>query len=87
MVRIRASSPITGIFCTSIANASLVFSPMVVATVKTAAIPTAHIRLRFYEELSLQEISEAMGLNLNTVKAKLYRGLKALRVGMEGMKI
>ena len=45
------------------------------------------IRLRFYEELSLQEIAEAMGLNLNTVKAKLYRGLKALRVEMEGMKV
>ena len=42
------------------------------------------IRLRFYEELSLQEIAEAMELNLNTVKAKLYRGLKALRVEMEG---
>ena len=45
------------------------------------------IRLRFYEELSLQEIAEATGLNLNTVKAKLYRGLKALRVEMEGMKV
>ena len=44
------------------------------------------IRLRFYEELSLQEIAEAMELNLNTVKAKLYRGLKALRVEMEGMR-
>ena len=42
------------------------------------------IRLRFYEELSLQEIAEALELNLNTVKAKLYRGLKALRVEMEG---
>ena len=45
------------------------------------------IRLRFYEELSLQEIAEATGLNMNTVKAKLYRGLKALRVEMEGMKV
>ena len=45
------------------------------------------IRLRFYEELSLQEIAEVTMLNLNTVKAKLYRGLKALRVEMEGMKV
>ena len=44
------------------------------------------IRFRFYEELPLQEIAEVMGLNLNTVKAKLYRGLKALRVEMEGMR-
>lgn len=42
------------------------------------------IRLRFYEELSLSEIAEVTGLNLNTVKAKLYRGLKMLRVKMEG---
>lgn len=45
------------------------------------------IRLRFYEELSLQEIAEVMGLNLNTVKAKLYRALKTLRVEMEGVAI
>ena len=37
------------------------------------------IRLRFFEELSLKEISEITGLNLNTVKTKLYRGLKLLR--------
>lgn len=37
------------------------------------------IRLRFYEELSLKEISEVMDMNLNTVKAKLYRGLKLLK--------
>ena len=37
------------------------------------------IRLRFYEELSLKEISQIMELNLNTVKAKLYRGLKLLK--------
>ena len=45
------------------------------------------IRLRFYEELSLKEIAEVTGLNLNTVKAKLYRGLKTLRVEMEGVAI
>ncbi len=45
------------------------------------------IRLRFYEELSLQEIAEVTGLNLNTVKAKLYRALKTLRVEMEGVAI
>lgn len=37
------------------------------------------IKLRFYEEMSLKEISEIMELNINTVKAKLYRGLKILR--------
>ena len=37
------------------------------------------IRLRFYEDLSLKEISQVMELNLNTVKAKLYRGLKLLK--------
>lgn len=38
------------------------------------------IKLRFYEELSLLEISQVMEMNLNTVKAKLYRGLKSLKV-------
>lgn len=37
------------------------------------------IKLRFYEELSLKEISDVMDMNLNTVKAKLYRGLKLLK--------
>lgn len=37
------------------------------------------IKLRFYEELSLQEVSEVMNMNLNTVKSKLYRGLKLLK--------
>lgn len=38
------------------------------------------IKLRFYEELSLQEIAAITKMNLNTVKAKLYRGLKALKL-------
>ncbi len=38
------------------------------------------IKLRFYEELSLNEIARVLKMNLNTVKAKLYRGLKTLKV-------
>lgn len=41
------------------------------------------IRLRFFEELSLKEISEITGLNLNTMKTKLYRGLKLLRENIQ----
>lgn len=42
------------------------------------------IRLRFYEELSLKEISAATGTNLSTVKSRLYAGLRKLRIAMEG---
>lgn len=42
------------------------------------------IKLRFYEELSLKEISDITEVNLNTVKTRLYTGLKKLRVSMEG---
>ena len=41
------------------------------------------IRLRFFEELSLKEIAEITETNLNTVKAKLYRGLKWLKVNIQ----
>ena len=41
------------------------------------------IKLRFFEELSLKEIAEDMSMNLNTVKAKLYRGLRSLRQQIE----
>ena len=40
------------------------------------------IKLRFFEELTLNEIAEILKMNLNTVKAKLYRGLRALRVDL-----
>ena len=36
-------------------------------------------RMRFYEEMSLQEIAAVMELSVNTVKSKLYRGLKSLK--------
>lgn len=41
------------------------------------------IKLRFFEELSLKEISYITGLNLNTVKTKLYRGLKQLKENIQ----
>lgn len=42
------------------------------------------IKLRFYEELTLREIGEITGQNINTVKSRLYAGLKKLRITMEG---
>ena len=37
------------------------------------------IRLRFFEEMKLEEIAQAAGLNLNTVKSRLYKALRKLR--------
>ena len=36
--------------------------------------------LRFYEEMKLGEIARTIGVNLNTVKTRLYRALKLLKV-------
>lgn len=41
------------------------------------------IKLRFFEELSLKEIAQIMEMNLNTVKARLYRGLRQLKVNIQ----
>ncbi len=41
------------------------------------------IKLRYYEEFSLKEIAAVTGMNLSTVKTKLYRGLKMLKQRME----
>lgn len=51
-----------------------------------AAIGTV-IKLRFYEELSLKEISIVTRCNINTVKSRLYTGLKKLRISMEGAEL
>ena len=45
------------------------------------------IKLRFYEELTLKEIGEVTGQNINTVKSRLYAGLKKLRIAMEGASV
>ena len=41
------------------------------------------IKLRFFEEMSLKEISGITGYNLSTVKTKLYRGLKLLKENIQ----
>lgn len=42
------------------------------------------IKLRFYEDLSLREISQITGWNLSTVKNRLYGGLQKLRILAKG---
>lgn len=45
------------------------------------------IKLRFFEDLSLKEISVVTGCNINTVKSRLYSGLKKLKLSLEGADI
>ena len=40
------------------------------------------IKLRFFEELTLEEIAQVLEMNVNTVKAKLYRSLKVLKINV-----
>lgn len=40
------------------------------------------IILRYFEDLKLQEIAEILNENVNTVKTRLYAGLKKLRIKM-----
>jgi RNA polymerase sigma-70 factor (ECF subfamily) len=42
------------------------------------------ISLRYFEDLKLEEIADILGENLNTVKTRLYAGLKKLRIELEG---
>ena len=41
------------------------------------------ILLRYFEDLKLEDIADIVGDNLNTVKARLYRALKKLRLNLE----
>ncbi len=41
------------------------------------------IILRYFEDMTLEEISKVTGENLSTVKSRLYRGLKILKTEME----
>ncbi len=60
-------------------DSSLIEAKEIYARVQKLSPPVKTIIiLRFYEELSLKEIAEVTGLNINTVKTKLYRGLAEL---------
>lgn len=37
------------------------------------------VKLRFFEDMKLEEIAQATGANLNTVKSRLYKALKKLK--------
>lgn len=41
--------------------------------------------LRFFEDMPLGEVAEITSVNLNTVKSRLYRALKHLKLDMEVM--
>lgn len=41
------------------------------------------IKLRFFEDMKLEQIASILNENVNTIKTKLYRTLKKLRVSME----
>lgn len=41
------------------------------------------IILRYFEDLKIEEIAEILNVNANTVKTRLYKSLKTLRIKME----
>ena len=43
----------------------------------------AVIQLRFFEDMSLQQVAQVMDDNLSTVKSRLYRALSKLRISLE----
>lgn len=42
------------------------------------------IILRFFENMSIKEISQVLAINENTVKTRLYTALKILKIQLEG---
>lgn len=42
------------------------------------------IMLRFFEDMSLEEISQTIKTNLSTVKSRLYKALEVLKMDMKG---
>ena len=51
-----------------------------------AALPDNHrsiVILKYFEDLTLEEIAEILNENVNTVKTRLYKSLKVLRIKIE----
>ena len=45
------------------------------------------IMLRFFEDMTLDEISQIMKTNLSTVKSRLHKALEILKIDMKGEKL
>lgn len=45
------------------------------------------IMLRFFEDMSLEEISQTTKTNLSTVKSRLYKALEVLKIDMKGVNL
>ncbi len=43
----------------------------------------AIIELRYFEDMKLEDIADILEVNKSTVKSRLYRGLKKLRISLE----
>ena len=41
--------------------------------------------LRHYQEMTLEEIADTLGMRLGTVKSSLHRALGRLRTGLQGV--
>lgn len=54
-----------------------------VALEKLSPEEKAVVELRYYEDLKIEEIAEILNENVSTVKSRLYRCMKKLRVELE----
>ena len=45
------------------------------------------IVLRYFEDLKIEEVAEILDLNVSTIKTRIYKGLKLLRIQMEDVNI
>ena len=43
------------------------------------------LRLKYFEELTLEEVAKTLHLNLNTVKSRYFRALKRMRTSMRSL--
>lgn len=41
------------------------------------------VYLRYYEDMTLEEISLTLHINMSTIKSRLYKALKMMRVDLE----
>ncbi len=63
---------------------SILFSEDFMQQIKSLDDDTQKILiLRYFEEMSLKDIAAIMDMNLNTVKAKIYRGLSKLKIELK----